>query len=206
MTISIYETGKMYVSIGDKEVTKTFKKRPRYKKRFTREKKALQRLKGLEGFPQLISYHDCTVVMSRVTGINQEQLSSQNLKALRLLVENMLEAGVARHAIPERDLLIDANKVSMVDFERVTLRRHRFSPDWLFAKKVTRFHLLRLINNHDSQLLTEHEKKELKTFTDVRSKLQKLKKIRTWARKFIRSKAKPGNYTKKFESGNSRKD
>nr|SHN98425.1 Glutamine amidotransferase class-I [Moritella viscosa]SHN98426.1 Glutamine amidotransferase class-I [Moritella viscosa]SHO00293.1 Glutamine amidotransferase class-I [Moritella viscosa] len=33
----------------------------------------------------------------------------------------MLDAGVARHSLPERDLLIKGDKVSIVDFERVTL-------------------------------------------------------------------------------------
>ncbi|MCQ1061171.1 hypothetical protein LRP52_45335 [Photobacterium sp. ZSDE20] len=206
MSISVYETSKMHVSIGEKEVIKTFKKRPGYKKRFKREKKALQRLKGVDGFPQLISHRNSTVVMSRVAGGNQDQLSTQSLKELRKLVDNMLEAGVARHAIPERDLLIDNNKVSMVDFERVTLRRHRLSPGWLLAKKVTKFHLFRLISNHNRELLSESEKKELDTFTNVRSKLQKLKKVRTSVRKVVRSKSKAGNYTKKFESGNSSKD
>ncbi|MGR5062376.1 hypothetical protein [Photobacterium sp. DNB22_13_2] len=206
MSISVYETSKMHVSIGEKEVIKTFKKRPGYKKRFKREKKALQRLKGVDGFPQIISHRNSTVVMSRVAGGNQEQLSNQSLKELRVLVNNMLEAGVARHAIPERDLLIDDNKVSMVDFERITLRSHRLSPGWLFAKKVTKFHLLRLISNHNSQLLTDDEKKELETFTNVRSKLQKLKKIRSSIRQVARTKPKAGNYTKKFESGNSNKD
>lgn len=206
MSISVYETSKMHVSIGEKEVIKTFKKRPGYKKRFKREKKALQRLKGIDGFPQIISHRNSTVVMSRVAGDNKEQLSNQSLKEIRVLVDNMLEAGVARHAIPERDLLIDDDKVSMVDFERITLRRHRLSPSWLFAKKVTKFHLFRLISNHNSQLLTDDEKKELETFTAVRNKLQKLKKVRSSVRKVIRTKAKAGNYTKKFESSNLRKD
>ncbi|PMH44460.1 hypothetical protein BCU68_02860 [Vibrio sp. 10N.286.49.B3] len=196
---SIYETEKMRVEIGEDYVKKQFKSFPGSKKRFKCEKEALSRLAGVEGFPQLISANSSIVVMSRLNGDNQKKLSDSALRDLRLLVEKMLESGVARHSLPERDLLIDNDTVSMVDFERVTLRHFRWSPSWLIAKKVTRFNLLRFISNHNILLLSDKETKELKRFTDLRAKLQKLKKIRS-IRNLWRPKhqLKPG-YTKKFK-------
>jgi len=205
--ISIYETGKMRVEIGDEEVVKTFKIRPSYKKRYSREKFALLRLKGLSGFPEIIKYKDddTTLTMTRLLGENKEQLSDEALQHLCLLVDRMLCAGVARHSLPERDLLIKDDKVSIVDFERVTLRGSTWSPIWFFSKKVTRFHLLRLISRHNPALLSEEEKNKLAYFSNVREKLQVLKRLRTKGRKVWRPKTKPGVYTNKFESTKAKK-
>ncbi|KXO10063.1 hypothetical protein AKG98_844 [Moritella sp. JT01] len=205
--ISIYETGKMRVEIGNDEVVKIFKVRPRYKKRYNCEKLALLRLKGLSGFPEIIKYKDddTTLTMTRLFGENKEQLSDEALQHLRLLVEKMLSAGVARHSLPERDLLIKGGKVSIVDFERVTLRGSPWSPMWLISKKVTRFHLLRLISRHNSALLSEKEKNKLAYFSNIREKLQVLKRLRSKGRKVWRSKTKPGEYTNKFESEKAKK-
>ncbi|SGY84224.1 Putative uncharacterized protein [Moritella viscosa] len=205
--VSIYETGKMRVEIGNDEVVKTFKVRPNYKKRYNREKFALLRLTGLSGFPEIIKYEDddATLTMTRLFGENKEQLSDEALQHLRLLVERMLDAGVARHSLPERDLLIKGDKVSIVDFERVTLRGMSWSPMWFFSKKVTRYHLLRLISRHNPKLLSEEEKNKLAYFSNIREKLQVLKRLRSKGRKVWRSKSEPGEYTKKFESKKAKK-
>ena len=205
--VSIYETKKMRVEIGQHEVKKVFKIAPRYKTRFAREKGALVRLKGIQGFPQLIRSEGTTVVMSRLAGKNENNFSDEVLSNLRVLVENMLSAGVARHTLPERDLLIDNGTVNMVDFERVTLRNHSWSPVWLIAQKTTRFNLLRVISNHNPSLLSDDESQQLEKLTRVRERLQTLKKIRDirylWTPK---KQAQTQDYTVKFESDKSHKN
>jgi len=205
-TISIYETGKMRVEIGNSEVVKIFKVRPSYMKRYNREKCALFRLTGVPGFPEIIKYNEggATLTMTRLPGENKEQFSDEALQDLRLLVDRMLGVGIARHSLPERDLLIKGDKVSMIDFERVTLRGSSWSPMWFFAKKVTRFHLLRFISRHNPDLLSEEEKRQLAYFSNIREKLQVLKILRSKGRKVWRSKSVPGAYTKKFERKNTK--
>jgi len=104
----VYETTKMYVKVGDDTVTKTFKKARNSKIRYGREKRAFECFKGLEGFPQLISFDDetFTLVMSRLPGEMPTSLDEDQVIQLRRLVEEMLAQGVARHAIPVRDLLL----------------------------------------------------------------------------------------------------
>ncbi len=206
--MKVYETEKMRVEIYDTEVIKTFKDSPSSKSRYKLERDVLERLKGIDGFPKIINAQDKikTITMSYVEGDNKSQLSDYSLLKLRTLVAEMLGAGVARHAIPERDLLInDSGDVSMVDFERATLRKHRFSIGWFIAQGVTRYHLLRIIWNHNSALLSPEETLVLKKFTNIRNKLQKLKLVRSFFRKFYRSKSKPGHYTTKFKRNNIRK-
>lgn len=191
--MKVYETGKMRVEVSKTKVTKIFKDTSSSKKRYKREKEALKRLKGIDGFPQIISYQDQakTIIMSHIEGDNKLQLSDQSLLKLRALIKTMLAAGISRHALPERDLLItDSGDVSMVDFERVTLRRHRLSIKWFFAKRVTEYHLLRLIWNHNSSLLSPDEKQTLQRYTSIRNKLQKLKLVRSFYRKHFRLQAK----------------
>lgn len=183
----------MRVEVSKTKVTKIFKDTSSSKKRYKREKEALKRLKGIDGFPQIISYQDQakTIIMSHIEGDNKLQLSDQSLLKLRALIKTMLAAGISRHALPERDLLItDSGDVSMVDFERVTLRRHRLSIKWFFAKRVTEYHLLRLIWNHNSSLLSPDEKQTLQRYTSIRNKLQKLKLVRSFYRKHFRLQAK----------------
>ena len=208
LDLRVYETEKMRVEICETKVTKIFKDSPSSKKRYTLERDALERLKGINGFPQIISSQSKTktITMSYVDGENKSQLTDLSLLNLKALVVNMLNAGVARHTIRERDLLINEScDVSMVDFERTTLRNHRFSFSWFIAKQVTEYHLIRVIWNHNSALLTQEEAQALERFTNIRHKLQKLKLVRSFFRKFYRSKKKPGNYTSKFKRENNRK-
>lgn len=200
--ISIYETNKMKVEIRDEKVIKIFKDYPSSTKRFLKEKEALKRLSGVSGFPQLISTENKKIVMTRLGGENKAQLSDQALLNLRKLVMRMLEVGVARHALPERDLLIDGDRVSMVDFERVTLRSFEWSPLWIAAKKVTIFNLLRFISNHNPDLLSADEKKKLHSLTIARARLQKLKKIRSIRKMWSSKPEYKSHYTTKFKRDN----
>ncbi len=206
--MKIYETNKMLVEISEDTVKKTFKVHPKHVKRYTTEKKALQRLVGENGFPQLLATDDAdkTIVMSKLLGENQEQLSDLAIENLRSLVHNMLQAGVARHALPERDLLVTkGQEVNMIDFERITLRRFSWSPIWIVAKNTTTFNLLRLINQHNPSLLSKKELATLAMHTKTRSGLQILKKVRNAFRKIWAEPSTSGNYEEKFKSSKSHK-
>ena len=178
----------MHVHIGESEVVKTFKVMPGYKARYKREKLALLRLKWLHGFPKITKCDDALaiIVMSRLAGDKKEHLSDENLNRIRWLVEEMLNAGVSRHTLPVRDFLISSDdSVSMVDFERVTIRYMSWSPIWLAAKYVTKLNLLRLISNHNPAILSKKENKQLVLFVTVRENLQGLKRLRDKIRSFV---------------------
>ncbi len=64
-----------------------------------------------------------TITMSRLKGEQLNTLSVQQIPILKELIAKMLHSGVARHALPIRDLIApDEQSLSMVDFERVTFR------------------------------------------------------------------------------------
>jgi hypothetical protein len=156
----IYETRKMRVAIGEERVEKTFKERPGYKSRYRREKVALQRLKGVPGVPELIEFSDEVprLVTSRLPGGNVEELSDEALGQIRGIINEALERGIARHSLPIRDILVDdAGKVGMVDFERITIRCCEWGIIWQIAKRITRFHLLRLCHRHNPATLSPGE-------------------------------------------------
>ncbi|MCG9702696.1 hypothetical protein L1D19_21755 [Vibrio natriegens] len=202
----------MRVEIDNASVRKTFKPSSNQKKRYKNEKLALLRLKGSLGFPQLllVDNHTSTLTMTRLNGQNLDILSASVLNNLKILINNMLDAGVSKHSLPVRDILVtEEHNVSVVDFERVTLRRYRWSPIWLIAKEVTYFHLLRLIDQHKSTLLTDSERKKLVFYTSLRESIhQPLRKGRSILRKFWKKPKQmtsSSTYTKKFESTRSHK-
>jgi hypothetical protein len=177
----VYETTKMYVKVGDDTVTKTFKKARNSETRYGREKRAFECFKGLEGFPQLISFDDetFTLVMSRLPGEMPTSLDEDQVIQLRRLVEEMLAQGVARHAIPVRDLLLsDAGQLGMVDFERVSFRLFEISPIWKIGKIVSRYHLSRLINEYQPQMLSGSEKILLNLVNGIRSAGRPIKALK----------------------------
>ena len=177
----VYETNKMKVEIGENIVSKTFKKVGNYNRRYKREKTSLQRLSNAPLFPKLVSFDDKrkNLKMSRLQGSQPESLSENQIELLRQMVKSMHHAGVARHAIPIRDLLSSNDKeLGMVDFERVTLKRFSLSPIWLIAKKVSDYHLCRLVQEHQPHLLSESEKIFFKKTNKIRSTLQKIKPIK----------------------------
>lgn len=188
---SVYETKKMLVRIGPEEVSKTFKKTRKAETRYLIEKKAFEYLRGLEGFPQLLSVCDKTMTlkMSRLPGCRPESLGETQIVQLRLLIKKMLERGVARHAIPIRDLLVsEEGKVSLVDFERVTFRSFEYSPVWIIAKIVTKYHLYRLADNHHPGMLTGSQRFLLKSVNVIRSVGKPLRAKLNHVRKSLRGK------------------
>ncbi len=177
----IYETSKMKVEIGEDVVSKFFKETGNANKRYQREKESLLRLSGSFGFPKLISFDDDKKIlkMSRLPGGKPENLSEIQINLLRKMVNEMHQVGVTRHAIPIRDLLSNnSEELGMVDFERVTLRRFGLSPIWLVAKKVSNYHLYRLIQKFQPNLLSESERRFLNKMNELRNMLQKLKPLK----------------------------
>ncbi|WP_153915594.1 hypothetical protein [Shewanella sp. TC10] len=167
----IYETEKMHLTIGANSVEKHFKPYRKYISRYNIEKESLILLKGIKGVPNLISNDDRqkVLIMSKLPGQTPTRLNKQNLLDLTVIVNKMLDAGVARHALPIRDLIVDSsNKLGVVDFERSTLRRSIFRFDWYVAKKVTHYHLYRLIAQFQPDLLTSKQAMKLNIVTKLR--------------------------------------
>ncbi|MCL1067366.1 hypothetical protein L2735_11170 [Shewanella olleyana] len=183
----VYETSKMRVEIHDDIVIKTFKKARNSTQRYTREKKALHLLLGQKGFPQIIEYDDAlqSIVMSRLKGERPETLSELQAGQLRALVHVLNETGVARHAMPIRDFIVDKDgNLGMVDFERVTFRAFRYSPIWNLALKVNQYNLLKLINVYQPQALSAPESEHFYKLLRMRNSLTKLKPLRNSLRNF----------------------
>ncbi|MBR9729029.1 hypothetical protein ACFOD0_14160 [Shewanella intestini] len=173
----VYETNKMRVELSHFSVTKQFKKVGNSLARYHLEKKALQRLAHQKFFPEIIQLDDESNVieMSRIPGQQPDSLSVEHVNTLRKMIDTMINKGVARHAIPIRDLLVDGDNIGMVDFERVTLRHLKYSPIWYVAEKVTYYHLYRLIQKYQPQALTPSEMKVLDMFNNARARLQPIR-------------------------------
>lgn len=152
----VYETDKMLLTINPNSVTKLFKPKRNSHRRYDIEKEALRRLQNVGGTPSLLAYDDNAdcIEMSRLPGESKDKLSEQHLKQLSLIVDEMLKAGVARHSMPIRDVVVDEDKVGLVDFERATLKKGRWRIDWFVAKKVSHYHLYRLTFQNQPQLLS----------------------------------------------------
>ncbi|WP_231758505.1 hypothetical protein [Microbulbifer elongatus] len=157
----IYETNKVLLNIEQDRVVKRFKTRSKtHRRRYFTEKEALHRLRGIREIPQLLDSDDrrFTLQMSRLPGESTARLSSENLNDLGRIVEQMLDAGVARHSMPVRDIVIDAQgRLGLVDFERASLRPRYWRPDWPVARLVARYHLYRLIAEHQPHQLTARQ-------------------------------------------------
>ncbi|WP_076539969.1 hypothetical protein [Shewanella sp. UCD-KL21] len=188
----VYETSKMKVVIEASSVIKTFKKVKDYNRRYSREKIALQRLTGLDNFPKLLHFDDknTTLTMSRLKGTAPETLSVEQTMILRSIFSNMLAQGVARHAMPIRDLLAENDQeLAMVDFERVTLRSFEWSPIWLIAKKVSNYNLYRLIRTYQPLQLSEQEQVYLAKADTIRDYLMKLKPLKVKLKNMFKSRS-----------------
>lgn len=168
---NIYDTRKTHLQIFEDKVVKRFKNVSGQLSRYLSEKNALQRMAHLSTTPNLITHDDNKRVfeISKLPGKTVSTLSSIQLKNLAIIVEQMLQSGVARHSLPIRDILVDGNKVNLVDFERVTLRKYRWAPSWLIAIKVTHYHLYRLANTYHPELLTPSQKKKLNIVQSIRA-------------------------------------
>ena len=161
MSQTIVSTKKMVVTIGDEFVLKEFKPVPGAKKRYYTEKEALHLIRGVHGVPKLVSYSDKDyhLKISRLNGEGCEKFSDSALMQIRHIIEETIKRGVARHSLPLRDILVDKDdNVSIVDFERATLKNGSFSLFWFASTLVTKFHLCRLINNQNPELLSVKER------------------------------------------------
>lgn len=181
----VYETEKMLLKIYPNSVTKLFKVKNHSYRRYSIEKEALQRLQHVAGTPSLLTFDDNNdlIEMSRLPGKTPKVLNEQQVKTLINIVNEMLNAGVARHAMPIRDVVVDEDKVGLVDFERSTLRKGRWRIDWFVAKKVSRYHLYRLIFQNQPQLLSFSQAFKVKVgnwlrvlFLLIRFKPQKIRR------------------------------
>ena len=182
--VRVVETRKNRVFVYADRVQKTFKSVRHSERHARREVAALRRLAGLEGVPVVLEYGPdrMSLVLSRVPGkplSECESVAEHTLVSLRRLIEQMLQRGVARHSLPPRDVLVRSDgSVGLVDFERSTRRLFPGDPLWLVAKAVTRFHLLRLVDEHAPQLLTPRERRRLRRLEAFRSVLQPPAKLK----------------------------
>ncbi len=145
-------------------------------------------MSNLNHVPKLINLDNerFSLRMNRLAGKTPSTLSLNNVKQLRDIVQGMIESGVARHAIPIRDLLVSENdQLGMVDFERVSLRTWKFSPFWLIACIVTKYHMYRLIGTYQPQCLSKQESRFLLYIHSIRTVLQPLKVAESAIRKIF---------------------
>ena len=181
----IYETSKMRLEIKDQEVSKLFKPRSGYRQRYRHEKEALIRMQQVDNIPQLLRFEDseALLIMSRMPGSSVTALSEQNLLDLTAIVNNMLAVGVARHSMPIRDILVDeTGLLSLVDFERSTICDQRWRLDWIVAKRVTQYHLSRLIEEYQPQMLTPEQQQQLEKAKRPKNIFNVFKRIRKYIR------------------------
>ena len=161
MSEKVVSTKKMSVILHDDFVMKEFKPVHGFKKRFFTEKKALISMEGLAGVPKLLQYSDTEFFLkiSRLKGDNIEQFSDKALLELRAIIENTIASGVARHSLPIRDILVvEDDKVGVVDFERATLKNESIGPFWFASKLVTKFHMIRFIYFQNPKILSSSER------------------------------------------------
>jgi hypothetical protein len=161
MNTPIYETEKMIITKEGNNVMKTFKEVRGFKKRYRAEKAALTRLNGITGVPILIDFNDdCySLRMSCLPGKTPVFLQPHELAGIKEIISASLIRGVARHSLPIRDILSTGNgQVAIVDFERISLKKNYDPFTWFIAKRVTLFHLNRLIFEYQPHLLSPNEK------------------------------------------------
>ena len=189
--LASFDSRKNRVLVYRDRVSKTFKVAWSSALHARREVKALRLLAGLEGVPAVLmaSADRRTIVVSRVPGrplSECETVAEHTMVRLRELVERMLERGVARHSLPARDVLVDVDgSVGLVDFERSSRRLFPGDPVWLVAKLVSRFHLLRLVDEHAPQLLTQNERRRLRWLLALRASLQPVARLLRKARRAL---------------------
>jgi len=169
------ESTKNHVHLLKDRVIKSFVSGKRSTKRFRREVEALERLRGMDGFPALLeqSKNPHRVHISRLPGqplAGLEAAPDSVYVTLRTLVDQMLQAGVARHSLPPRDVIVRPDgSAGLVDFERSRCRRVRFGPIWLVSSAVTRFQLLRLLGEAAPHLLSDKERSQLQARSRLRA-------------------------------------
>lgn len=159
---------KNHVLLLENRVLKSFLAGRRSAKRFRREVSALARLGGQEGFPELLKLGSAptSVHMSRLPGValaRAGKVPDSVFLSLRARIETMLSLGVARHSLPARDVIVHPDgSAGIIDFERSRCSDNAWSPTWRASRAVTRFQLLRLIQDHAPHLLSAREHKQLR--------------------------------------------
>jgi hypothetical protein len=153
-------------------------------------------MRGIPGVPVVLEASDelLRLVLTRIPGAELARAGHPPDAVfidLRRLIADMLSRGVARHAMPSRDVIVQPDgRAGLVDFERVTLRRWRHSPLWFIASTITRFHLRRLLWNHAPHLLTLRECRLLRRQQWVRDRFRSLI---VWRRRLRRGRAVQGS-------------
>ena len=183
-------TTKMTVIISANCVIKTYKKSFGYKKRYMTEKKALDLLSSLEGIPRVVSFSNKTpsLTLTRLSGSNASCFSDKMLLDLKSKMYAMIKLGVARHSLPIRDVLVDKNDVlSIVDFERATIKEYSWDITRYFASLVAKFHTCKFIFKQNPGLLSIAELKFVKIGLIFRRIFNGYKRIRNIIRDFYRN-------------------
>lgn len=161
----LYDRDKNRIVIYQTQVQKIFKREEHHsRERFLLEQEALRRLHGQKGVPELLEVSedpDLCITMSRLPGapLNEcEGVPDQFFLNLKDLVLRILDRGIARQWIKAGDVIVGPNgKAGIVDFERVTFRRHGLAPAWLIANAVNRVNLLQLISKYAPNVLNRCE-------------------------------------------------
>lgn len=159
-------------------VRKTYHSGRHAYQRFRKEYRALNRLEPVKSIPRILEFDvsNRVLVMQRIDGIPLSQaefVTPDFLWQLQVLVDAVIAAGVARHALPLRDILVQPDGTpALVDFERCTLKLVNFGPCWNIAKFVTRLHFLRVVKTYHPENLSNKEK----TFLRVGDKVERLHK------------------------------
>lgn len=167
------------VRIEQTRVVKQFMEGHHRRRRFRRERRALRRLRCVDGIPRVLESRSerLQLMIERVPGRpfrDGREVAPTFYRQLNALVERMLEQGVARHSMPPRDVIVRPDgSPGLVDYERVTLRHWRWSPVWLVARAVTRFHMLRFVGDHAPQLLDAPQRHRLRWQRRLRARFRR---------------------------------
>jgi hypothetical protein len=122
--------------------------------------------------------------MSCLPGNMPVFLKAGELTAIREIIYSTLQRGVARHSLPIRDILSSGKgEVGIVDFERVSLKKPYDPITWFVAKRVTLFHLNRLIFEHQPHLLSPNERFAVSSGFKIRKFFRKYMLVRDLIRK-----------------------
>jgi hypothetical protein len=192
--VLVFDSPKNRVTVFADHVEKVFHSGRGTARKARREVAALHALQGLKGVPSILAVGPDrrSVTMSRLHGMplsECERVGEGTLVSLRLLVEQMLERGVARHSLPLRDVIVLSDgSAGLVDFERSTRRLFPLDPTWLMARAVTRFQMRRLVYEFAPELLTPNERRWLRLQLSMRAALQHPLKLRRRVARFVRAR------------------
>ncbi|UJF17059.1 hypothetical protein L0B53_03750 [Vibrio sp. SS-MA-C1-2] len=186
-----YITGKTMLHLNHDHVRKVFKPSVNAEKRYKCEKEALSRLEEAPFIPNMIHSINfgMTLYIKRINGACPNNLTSRDLVRVRNILRQVRKCGVARHSTPIRDLIKNEDGLFMVDFERVTILRWWNAPYWMIVSLFSHYHLLRLVHEHQPQLLSQANNIRLNRIETFRLKLnwliQKKKQVSRFKKQCI---------------------